>query len=50
VGLKAVAVSTKGLQVEWVIVPPVTVYVVYIELAGMNRLEVAVLAMVLLMD
>jgi hypothetical protein len=45
-----VAVSTKSLQVRWVIVPPVTVYVVHIKLAGMHWVEPALLAVVLLMD
>ena len=45
-GLKPVAVSTQGLQVGWVIVKAITVYVVYIQLADMYWLEVAVLAVV----
>jgi hypothetical protein len=48
--LKAVAVSTKSLQVRWVIVPPISVYVVHIELAGMNWVEPALLADILLVD
>ena len=35
VGLEPVAVSTERLQVSRVIVPPVTIYVVYIELTAM---------------
>ena len=31
------AVSTKGLQIGWVVVPTITVYVVYVELAAMFR-------------
>jgi hypothetical protein len=45
--LKPVAVSTEGLQVGWVIVKAVAVYVVYIQLADMYWLEATVLAVVL---
>jgi len=45
-----VAVSTKSLQVSRVIVPAVTVYVVYVELASMFRYKAAVQAGVLLVD
>ena len=45
--LKPVAVRTEGLQVGWVIIKAVTVYVVYIQLADVHWLEVTVLAMVL---
>ena len=41
------AVSTEGLQVGWVIVKAVTVYVVYVQLADMYWLEVTLLAVVL---
>jgi hypothetical protein len=44
VGLEPVAVSTQGLQVGWVIVKTITVYVVYIQLADMYWLEVTLLA------
>jgi hypothetical protein len=44
-----VAVSTKGLQVSRVIVPTVTVYVVYVELAAMCRNKAAMQAGILLM-
>ena len=43
-GLEPVAVSTQGLQVGWVIVKTITVYVVYIQLADMYWLEVTLLA------
>jgi hypothetical protein len=45
--LKPVAVSTQGLQVGWVIVKAVTVYVVYVQLADVYWLEVTLLAVVL---
>jgi len=45
-----VAVSTQGLKVGWVIVKAITVYVVYVQLTDVYWLEVAVLAVVLLMD
>ncbi len=48
--LEPVAVSTQGLKVGWVIVKAVTVYVVYVQLADVYWLEVAVLAVVLLVD
>ena len=41
------AVSTKSLQVGWVIVPMIPVYVVYVELAAVLRHKAAVLAGVL---
>jgi len=44
-----VAVSTKGLQISGVIVPTVTVYVVYVELAAMCRNKAAMQAGILLM-
>jgi hypothetical protein len=44
---KPVAVSTEGLQVGWVIVKAITVYVVYIQLADVHWLEVTVFAVVL---
>jgi hypothetical protein len=46
VGLEPVAVSTQGLQVGWVIVKAVTVYVVYIQLRDVYWLEVTLLAVV----
>jgi hypothetical protein len=46
--LQPVAVSTQGLQVGRVVVPTITVYVVYVELARMLRHEAAVLAGILL--
>jgi len=48
--LKPVAVRTQGLQVGWVIVKAVTVYVVYIQLADVYWLEVTVLAVVFTID
>jgi len=45
-----VAVSAKRLQVGWVIVPTITVYVVYVQLADVYWLEVTMLAVVLLVD
>lgn len=44
------AVSTQGLQVGWVIVKAVTVYVVYIQLANVYWFEVTLLAVVLAVD
>jgi hypothetical protein len=41
------AVSTQGLQVGWVIVKAVTVYVVYVQLADVYWLKVTLLAVVL---
>ena len=41
------AVSTEGLQVGWVIVKAVTVYVVYVQLADVYWMEVTFLAVVL---
>jgi hypothetical protein len=49
VSLEAVTVSTEGLQVRRVIVPPVPVNVVHVELTDMDWLEVAVLAVILFM-
>lgn len=45
--LEPVAVSTEGLQVGWVIVKAVTVYVVYVQLTDVYWLEVTLLAVVL---
>jgi hypothetical protein len=45
VGLEPVAVSTQSLQVGWVIIKAVTVYVVYIQLTDMYWLEVTFFAM-----
>jgi len=42
-----VAVSTKGLQISGVIVPTVTVYVVYIKLAAMFRYKTTMQAGIL---
>jgi hypothetical protein len=42
-----VAVSTEGLQVGWVIIKAVTVYVVYVQLTDVYWLEVTLLAVVL---
>jgi hypothetical protein len=47
VRLEPVAVSTEGLQVGWVIVKAVTVYVVYVQLTYVYWLEVTLLAVVL---
>jgi len=47
VRFKPVAVSTEGLQVGWVIVKAITVYMVYIQLADVYWLEVTLLAVVL---
>jgi hypothetical protein len=47
VRLEPVAVSTEGLQVGWVIVKAVTVYVVYVQLADVYWLEVTLLAVIL---
>ena len=44
------AVSTEGLQVGWVIIKAVTVYVVYVQLADMYWLEVTLLAVVFAVD
>ena len=44
------AVSAERLQVGRVVVPTVPVYMVYIQLADVYWLEVAVLAVVLLVD
>jgi hypothetical protein len=46
VGLKPVAVSTEGLQVGWVIIKAITVYMVYIQLADVYWLEVTVLTVI----
>ena len=45
--LEPVAVSTEGLQVGWVIIKAVTVYVVYVQLTDVYWLEVTLLAVVL---
>jgi hypothetical protein len=45
-----VAVSTESLQISRVIVPAVTVYVVYIQLTAMFRNEPAMLTGILLVD
>jgi hypothetical protein len=45
-----VAVSTESLQVGRVVVPTITVYVVYIELTAMFRNEAAMQAGILLVD
>jgi hypothetical protein len=45
-----VAVSTKGLQIGWVVIPTVTVYVVYVELASMFRYKAAVQAGIFLVN
>jgi hypothetical protein len=47
VGLEPVAVSTQGLQVGWVIVKAITVYVVYIQLADVNWLKITLLTVAL---
>ena len=41
------AVSTQCFQVGWIIIKAVTVYVVYVQLADVYWLEVALLAVVL---
>jgi len=46
VRFKPVAVSTEGLQVGWVIVKAITVYVVYIQLADMYWLKGTVLTVI----
>jgi hypothetical protein len=46
VRLEPVAVRTEGLEVGWVIVKAVAVYVVYVQLADVYWLEVTVLAVV----
>jgi hypothetical protein len=45
-----VAVSTQGLQISRVVVPTVTVYVVYVELASVFRYKPAMQAGILLVD
>jgi hypothetical protein len=45
-----VAVSTKGLQISRVIVPTVTVYVVYVELTAMFRNKATMQAGILLVN
>jgi len=45
-----VAVSTQGLQISRVVVPTITVYVVYIELTAMSRNEAAMQAGIFLVD
>ena len=49
-GLEPVAVSTQGLEVDWVIIKAVTVYVVYVQLRDVYWLKVALLAIVLAVD
>ena len=44
---KPVAVRTEGLQVGWVIVKAITVYVVYIQLTDVYWSKVTLLAVVL---
>ena len=44
------AVGTQGLQISRVIVPTITVYVVYIELAAMCRNKATVQAGIFLVD
>ena len=44
------AVSTQGLQISRVIVPTITVYVIYIELTAMFRNESAMQAGILFVD
>lgn len=44
---KPVAVSTEGLQVGWVIVKAITVYMVYVQLRDVYWLEVTVFTVVL---
>ena len=44
------AVGTESLQVGWVVVPTITVYVVYVELAAMFRNEPAMQAGILLVQ
>ena len=41
------AVSTEGLQVGWVIVKAITVYVVYVQLANVYWSEVTLLTVIL---
>ena len=48
--LEPVAVSTQGLQVGWVIIKAVTVYVVHIQLRDVYWLEVTLLTVVLAVD
>ena len=43
---KPVAVSTQGLQVGWVVIKAVTVYVVYIQLTNMYWLEGTMLTVI----
>lgn len=43
-------VGTQGLQVGWLIVPTVTVYVVHIQLANVLRDKTTLLAGIFLMD
>ena len=44
------AVGTQGLQVGRVVVPTITVYVVYVELASVFRYKAAMLAGILLVN
>ena len=48
--LEPVAVSTQGLQIGWVIVKAVTVYVVYVQLTDVYWFEVTLLAVILAVD
>jgi hypothetical protein len=45
-----VAVSTQGLQIGWVVVPTITVYVVYIKLTSMFRYKATMQAGVFLVN
>jgi len=45
-----VAVGTQGLQISRVVVPTITVYVVYIQLTAMFRKKPAMLTGILLVD
>jgi len=47
VRFKPIAVSTEGLQVGWVIVKAVTVYMVYVQLTDVYWPEVTLLAVIL---
>ena len=49
-GLETVAVSTESLKIRRVVVPSISVNVVYIQLTDVLWLEVAVLAVILLID
>jgi hypothetical protein len=45
-----VAVSTESLQVRWVVVPTITVYVVYVKLTAVFRNESAMQAGIFLVQ